>query len=200
MKILTNDTKIKLKKLFEEKKYSKLESLLENFKNLEDLPINFQMIYAVAKALNPKSKVKDYKKSAFFFEKIYLNDKSNLEPLYNLIIVSLKANIYLDLNKHLEEAYQKNKNDLKILEGLSKVNFFLGNMIKATYYYEKLSNLTPHSVNNWTKFLASINYHQNIQQDKYLNYCKKFDQISKPISAVKNKILKKKKIINLGFF
>jgi len=60
--------------------------------------------------------------------------------------------------------------------------------------------LTPNSVNNWTKFLASINYHQNIQQDKYLNYCKKFDQISKPISAVKNKILKKKKIINLGFF
>ena len=200
MKILTNDTKIKLKKLFEEKKYSKLESLLENFKNLEDLPINFQMIYAVAKALNPKSKVKDYKKSAFFFEKIYLNDKSNLEPLYNLIIVSLKANIYLDLNKHLEEAYQKNKNDLKILEGLSKVNFFLGNMIKATYYYKKLSDLTPNSVNNWTKFLASINYHQNIQQDKYLNYCKKFDQISKPISAVKNKKLKKKKIINLGFF
>ena len=200
MKILTNDTKIKLKKLFEEKKYSKLESLLENFKNLEDLPINFQMIYAVAKALNPKSKVKDYKKSAFFFEKIYLNDKSNLEPLYNLIIVSLKANIYLDLNKHLEEAYQKNKNDLKILEGLSKVNFFLGNMIKATYYYEKLSNLTPNSVNNWTKFLASINYHQNIQQDKYLNYCKKFDQISRPFSVVKNKILKKKKIINLGFF
>ena len=200
MKILTNDTKIKIKKLFEEKKYSKLESLLENFKNLEDLPINFQMIYAVAKALNPKSKVKDYKKSAFFFERIYLNDKSNLEPLYNLIIVSLKANIYLDLNKHLEEAYQTNKNDLKILEGLSKVNFFLGNMVKATYYYEKLSNLTPNSVINWTKFLASINYHQNIQQDKYLNYCKKFDQISRPISTVKNKILKKKKIINLGFF
>ena len=71
MKLLTNDTKIKIKKLFEEKKYSKLESLLENFKNLEDLPNNFQMIYAVSKALNPKSKIKDYKKSAFFFEKRY---------------------------------------------------------------------------------------------------------------------------------
>ena len=200
MNDLSKDLLAKIKSLYEQKKFSKLETTVENLKNFENLPINLQMIYAVSKALNPKSKVKDYKKSAFFFEKIYLKDKSNLEPLYNLIIVSLKANIYLDLNKHLEEAYQKNKNDLKILEGLSKVNFFLGNMIRATYYYKKLSDLTPNSVNNWTKFLASINYHQNIQQDKYLNYCKKFDQISRPFSVVKNKILKKKKIINLGFF
>ena len=194
MNDLSKDLLAKIKSLYEQKKFSKLETTVENLKNFENLPINLQMIYAVSKALNPKSKVKDYKKSAFFFEKIYLKDKSNLEPLYNLIIVSLKANIYLDLNKHLEEAYQKNKNDLKILEGLSKVNFFLGNMIKATYYYKKLSDLTPNSVNNWTKFLASINYHQNIQQDKYLNYCKKFDQISRPFSVVKNKILKKKRL------
>ena len=49
------------------------------------------------------------------------------------------------------------------------------------------------SSNNWTKFLGSINYHQNLQQDQYLNYCKKFDKISKPLSPVKNKVLKKKK-------
>ena len=63
MKILTNDTKIKIKKLFEEKKYSKLEIFLENLKNLDHLPTNIQMIYAVSKALNPKSNIQDYKKS-----------------------------------------------------------------------------------------------------------------------------------------
>ena len=200
MKILTNDTKIKIKKLFEEKKYSKLEIFLENLKNLDHLQTNIQMIYAVSKALNPKSNIQDYKKSAFFFEKIFLSDQTNLEPLYNFIIVSLKANMHLRLNNLLEEVYKKHETDLKILEGLSKANFFLGNMIRATSYYEKLSNLTPHSSNNWTKFLGSINYHQNLQQDQYLNYCKKFDKISKPPSPVKNKILKKKNIINLGFF
>ena len=200
MKILTNDTKIKIKKLFEEKKYSKLEIFLENLKNLDHLPTNIQMIYAVSKALNPKSNIQDYKKSAFFFEKIFLSDQTNLEPLYNFIIVSLKANMHLRLNNLLEEVYKKHETDLKILEGLSKANFFLGNMVRATSYYEKLSNLTPHSSNNWTKFLGSINYHQNLQQDQYLNYCKKFDKISKPPSPVKNKILKKKNIINLGFF
>ena len=200
MKILTNDTKIKIKKLFEEKKYSKLEIFLENLKNLDHLPTNIQMIYAVSKALNPKSNIQDYKKSAFFFEKIFLSDQTNLEPLYNFIIVSLKANMHLRLNNLLEEVYKKHETDLKILEGLSKANFFLGNMIRATSYYEKLSNLAPNSSNNWTKFLGSINYHQNLQQDQYLNYCKKFDKISKPPSPVKNKVLKKKSIINLGFF
>ena len=200
MKTLNNDTKTKIKKLFEEKKYSKLEIFLENLKNLDHLPTNIQMIYAVSKALNPKSNIQDYKKSAFFFEKIFLSDQTNLEPLYNFIIVSLKANMHLRLNNLLEEVYKKHETDLKILEGLSKANFFLGNMIRATSYYEKLSNLTPNSSNNWTKFLGSINYHQNLQQDQYLNYCKKFDKISKPQSPVKNKILKKKNIINLGFF
>ena len=200
MKILNNDTKTKIKKLFEEKKYSKLEIFLENLKNLDHLPTNIQMIYAVSKALNPNSKIQDYKKSAFFFEKIFLSDQTNLEPLYNFIIVSLKANMHLRLNNLLEEVYKKHETDLKILEGLSKANFFLGNMVRATSYYEKLSNLTPNSSNNWTKFLGSINYHQNLQQDQYLNYCKKFDKISKPPSPVKNKVLKKKNIINLGFF
>ena len=200
MNDLSKDLLDKIKNLYEQKKFSKLETTIENIKNFEGLPNNLQMIYAVSKALNPNSKIQDYKKSAFFFEKIFLSDQTNLEPLYNFIIVSLKANMHLRLNNLLEEVYKKHETDLKILEGLSKANFFLGNMVRATLYYEKLSNLTPNSSNNWTKFLGSINYHQNLQQDQYLNYCKKFDKISKPLSPVKNKVLKKKNIINLGFF
>ena len=200
MNDLSKDLLDKIKNLYEQKKFSKLETTIENIKNFEGLPTNLQMIYAVSKALNPNSKIQDYKKSAFFFEKIFLSDQTNLEPLYNFIIVSLKANMHLRLNNLLEEVYKKHETDLKILEGLSKANFFLGNMVRATSYYEKLSNLTPNSSNNWTKFLGSINYHQNLQQDQYLNYCKKFDKISKPLSPVKNKVLKKKNIINLGFF
>ena len=156
------------------------------------------MIYEAFKSIESKnSKIQDYKKSAFFFEKIFLSDQTNLEKnftLYNFIIVSLKANMHLRLNNLLEEVYKKHETDLKILEGLSKANFFLGNMVRATSYYEKLSNLTPNSSNNWTKFLGSINYHQNLQQDQYLNYCKKFDKISKPLSPVKNKVIKFLKI------
>ena len=200
MNDLSQDLLAKIKILYEQKKYSKLETTIEKLNNLVDLPSNLQMIYAVSKALNPKSKIKDYEKSAFFFEKVYLKDKSNLEPLYNLIIVSLKANMHSNLNTYLEDIYKYKKNDPKILEGLCKTNIFLGNMIKATFYYEQLVELVPDSPSNWTKFLASINYHQNIKQDLYLRYCKKFDNTPKPISMVEKLIKKRKKIINLGFF
>ena len=107
MNDLSKDLLVKIKNLYEQKKYSKLETIIENFKNFEDLPVNIQMTYAASKALNPKSKINDYKKSAFLFEKIYLKDKSNLEPLYNLIIVSLKANLFSNLNSYLEEVHKK---------------------------------------------------------------------------------------------
>jgi protein O-GlcNAc transferase len=200
MNDLSKDLLVKIKSLYQNKKYSKLETTLENLKNLEGLPNNLQMIYAVSKALNPKSKINDYKKSALFFEKIYLKDKSNLEPLYNLIIVSLKANMHLKLKSLLEDIYKQQKKDPKILEGLSKTNFFLGNMTKATFYYKELINLRPNYINDWTKFLGSVNYHQNISQNDYLKYCKKFDKLLKPEGISNEKPLKKNTKITLGFF
>ena len=109
MNDLSKDLLDKIKNLYEQKKFSKLETTIENIKNFEGLPTNLQMIYAVSKALNPNSKIQDYKKSAFLFEKIFLSDQTNLEPLYNFIIVSLKANMHLRLNNLLEEVYKNMK-------------------------------------------------------------------------------------------
>ena len=178
MKALNNDLRNKIKKFYHEKNYSKLEELLEKFENFDELPVSFLMIYAVSKALNPKSKIDDFNKSAYYFEKIYRSNEENLEPLYNLIIVSLKSKRFSNLNNILEKAYLKNKDDTKIIEGLAKTNFFLGNLSKATFFYEKLIKLKPSFFEGWTKFLGSINYHQNIDQKQYLDFCKKFDDLT----------------------
>ena len=91
MQNLKGESIDKIKKLYLEKNYSKLEKLIESLKSFDKLPTDILMIYAVSKAMNPKSKTNDYTKAAFYFEKIYNSNKSNLEPLYNFIIVSLKA-------------------------------------------------------------------------------------------------------------
>ena len=67
MNDLSKDLLDKIKNLYKQKKFSKLETTIENLKNFKDLPVNLQMIYAVSKALNPRSKIQDYKRSAFFF-------------------------------------------------------------------------------------------------------------------------------------
>jgi protein O-GlcNAc transferase len=175
MTTLINELKIKINKFYQEKNYSELEKLIESLKNFDQLPISILMTYAVSKALNPKSKTNDYKKAAFYFEKIYKIDEDNLEPLYNLIIVSLKAKKFTDLNNLLENVYLKNKNDPKIIEGLAKTNFFLGNMSKATFFNEELIKVRTNFFEGWTKYLGSINYHQDLDQKNYLYLCKKFD-------------------------
>ena len=200
MKAINNDLKNKIKKFYHEKNYSKLEELLEKLENFDELPVSFLMIYAVSKALNPKSKIDDFNKSAYYFEKIYRSNEKNLEPLYNLIIVSLKSKRFSNLNNILEKAYLKNKNDTKIIEGLAKTNFFLGNLSKATFFYEKLIKLNPSFFEGWTKFLGSINYHQNIDQKQYLDFCKKFDDLTVDREIkLKQRNINIDEKINIGF-
>ena len=200
MNVLNDDLKDKIKKFYIQKNYSKLEKLLEKLENLDDLPTSFLMIYAVSKALNPKSKLKDFKISSYYFEKIYRSNEKNLEPLYNLIIVSLKAKKFLNLKKILEKLYPDNKNDPKIIEGLAKTNFFLGNLSKATFFYEELIKLKPNFIEGWTKFLGSINYHQKIDQKEYLDFCKKFNDLSiEEEQKLKLRNISSNEKINIGF-
>ncbi len=197
--ILSTDLIIKLKKLFNEKKFTEINFIIESLGDLKKLPNNILNLYAVSKALNPNSNINDFKLSAYFFEKIYSADKSNREAFYNLIVTSVKAIHFSYLDKHLIDEYNKNKDDPKILEGLAKMNFFYNNMKEASIYYEKLVSLKPEYANVWSSFIASLNYHYHYDQKKYLEFCKKFNETLK-IEAEDFKIsLKKNKKIRIGF-
>ena len=197
--ILSTDLIIKLKKLFTEKKFTEIEFSIESLGELKKLPNNILNLYAVSKALNPNSKIDDFKLSAYCFEKIYLADKSNREVFYNLIVTSVKAVDYTYLEKHLIEEYKKDKENPKILEGLAKMNFFYNNMKEASIYYEKLVSLKPEYANVWSSFIASLNYHYHYDQKKYLEFCKKFDETIKiETDNFKFNLIKNKKI-KIGF-
>ena len=197
--ILSTDLIIKLKKLFTEKKFTEIEFSIESLGELKKLPNNILNLYAVSKALNPNSKIEDFKLSAYCFEKIYLADKSNREVFYNLIVTSVKAVDYTYLEKHLIEEYKKDKENPKILEGLAKMNFFYNNMKEASIYYEKLVSLKPEYANVWSSFIASLNYHYHYDQKKYLEFCRKFDETIKiETDNFKFNLIKNKKI-KIGF-
>ena len=177
--ILSTDQKIKLKQLFENKKFSEIEYFVESLGDIKKLPSNILNIYATSKALNQNSKIDDYKLSAYCFEKIYLENNTNREAFYNLIIVSVKATNFDYLEKHITKEYNLNNKDPKILEGLAKMHFFYNNMEKASFFYEKLLEINPNFNNIWSSFLASLNYHNKYDQKKYLEFCNKFDQFLK---------------------
>jgi len=195
---LKKDLEFKINQYFKEKKFTKIEKEIKKLGSFENLSPKFLAYYALSKSLNSNSTKSDFQEAAYLFEKIYNINQNNVEAIYNLIICATKAELYLYLKDFLEKIYKNFSNDLKINEGLSKVNFYLGNTILATKYYKKILEINPNNQDFWSKFLASNNYNQVYSQKEYLVWCKKFDNISKPkvISEIK---VKKKDKINLGF-
>jgi len=195
---LKKDLEFKINQYFKEKKFTKIEKEIKKLGSFENLSPKFLAYYALSKSLNSNSTKSDFQEAAYLFEKIYNINQNNVEAIYNFIICATKAELYLYLKDFLEKIYENFPNDLKINEGLSKVNFYLGNTTLATKYYKKILEINPNNQDFWSKFLASNNYNQVYSQEEYLVWCKKFDNISKPkvISEIK---VKKKDKINLGF-
>jgi len=195
---LKKDLEFKINQYFKEKKFTKIEKEIKKLGSFENLSPKFLAYYALSKSLNSNSTKSDFQEAAYLFEKIYNINQNNVEAIYNLIICATKAELYLYLKDFLEKIYKNFSNDLKINEGLSKVNFYLGNTILATKYYKKILEINPNNQDFWSKFLASNNYNQVYSQEEYLVWCKKFDNISKPKVSSEIKVKKKDKI-NLGF-
>ena len=200
---LHKDQKIKLKRLFDKKNYSKFEAQIEKLGSIENLPTYLKMGYAGSKVLNPNSKKEDYLNATIIFEKIYSKDKSNTEALYNLILSSLKAEVCKYVLSHLLDFYKKNQKDPKVVEGLARIYFQLDNMNLSVKFFKILTELNPVSTVDGGRltYLASMNYPSNINQKDYYNECIKlgeaFERYSKlPKYNYKNFINKK---IKVGF-
>ena len=200
---LSKDQKIKLKRLFEKKNYSKFEKQVEKLGLIENLPTYLKMGYAGSKILNPNSKKEDFLTASIIFEKIYSKDKSNLEALYNLILSSLKAEICSYVLPHLLDFYKRNKKDLKVVEGLARIYFQLDNMDLSVKFFKKLIDLNPTSTIDGGRltYLASMNYPSNINQKDYYGECiklgEKFEKYSYLPTYIDKKTLNKK--AKIGF-
>ena len=142
-------------------------------------------------ALNPSSKKEDFVKGAYFFEKIYSQDKNNLEALYNLIIVSIRCGVYNYVTHHLIERHKTNNKDQKVIEALSKINFVLGNISESVHYLSKLIKINPNYPLAFEEYIISLNYISDKSQEEYFKQALEFDQLPKincePFIKINNK-------------
>ena len=184
MSELNSEFKSYLKQLFTEKNFSKLEYELETLGEIKNLPENIIYLYAISKTLNLNSKTEDYKKALDLLISIFEKNKKNLEVLYNLILVSLKAKSYFKVKKFLEDNLKENSDDDKILEGLAKINYVLGNVDESVNHYKKLFELNPQRTTSRLSFLATLNYTTSISQEKYFEECKKYSELLEKNSQI----------------
>ena len=194
---LDQDIKKKFLGFLNNKQYSKLEFEISLLGNIDEQNPILIMFYASSKALNPMSKTDDLIEASRLFEKIYLMKKNNnigtpdnLEPLLNMIFLSLKTKIYRNVLPLALEALQNNRHNEKLIEGLAIINVHIANITESIKYYKLLFQINNKKTIGRIPFLTCLNYASNVGQEYYLSECFKYSKILE-----KDLILKETKTI-----
>ena len=189
---------LNIKKFWSEKKYDDLEKSIEELGELEKLPNAILIFYTTSKLLNSNSKKEDYLVAAKYLNKMYSSDTKKKINLNNLIIASIRANNFSYVERYLHDEYSKDPNNPNVLEGLSKMAYSKSNIEEASKYFGEYAAVMKTNFKIWSSYLSIASLNGFLSQDKYLEICKKIDEISLVKSEVPLKKIKED-IIKVGF-
>ena len=156
------------------KKFKTLQFEIEMLGDVEKQHPSIIFFYANSIYLNESSEIKDLIYASFLFEKIYIKNKDNLKPLYGMMAASFKTKVFKNVLPLVLEAYQKNKDDVVLIEGLARINRYLANKDVAIKLFKKLYQILPEKMEGRLPFISSFNYTSNTTQEQYMDECLKY--------------------------
>ena len=171
MNDLNKDLIKKFLNYLDNKQYERLQFEVEMIGDVEDQHPLTIFYYASSIFLRETSKNKDLLYASELFEKVYSLNKKNLQSLYNMIAVSFRTKVFKNVLPLTLKAYEKNKDDVKLIEGLARINFYLGNRKDSLRLFKILYKLLPNKVEGRLPFISSLNYTSGISQQEYINEC-----------------------------
>ena len=171
MNDLNKDLSKKLLNYLEKKQFERLQFDVEMLGNIDDQHPLIIFYYAASIYFKETSTQKELLRSSALFEKVYLLNKKNLQALYNMIAVSFKTKEFKNVLNLTLEAFEENNNDNKLIEGLARINFYLGNKRKCIKLFRKLYKNLPNKIEGRLPFISSFNYTSGISQEEYLQEC-----------------------------
>tara|TARA_B100001057_G_scaffold206186_1_gene206889 strand:+ start:438 stop:2102 length:1665 start_codon:yes stop_codon:yes gene_type:complete len=176
MSDLNQDLINKFIKFLSQKQYKRLKFEIDLLGDIESQHPIIIFYYASAIALDHSSKNEELSSAADLFEKIYLL-KKDLQSLYNMIAISFKTKIFNRVLPYILKEYKKNEKDLNLLEGLAKINLFMGNNLESIKFFGKLFELDPKRKDYRLSYIGTFNYVSNYDQTEYLKISKKYTQV-----------------------
>lgn len=200
MVLLSNEQKVKLQKLYQEKKFLELEFEIESISDFKSRSSFLSKLLGVAK-LKKKSKTeKDWTSAKELFLDAYNKDRNDIDALCNYANVSIKTRDYDDALKKLIEKKNLGYN-FKINEVLARLYSFESKIDKAINLYNEIEKNNDLTQETASYFLASMNYLSNFSQEKYLYLCKKINDNFKIPQEELDKLIefKLEKDFKIGF-
>ena len=206
---LDQDIKKKLRNLLISKQYTSLEFEIELMGNIDEQHPLLIMFYASSKTLNPMSKIDDLIEASRLYEKVYLMNKKKdniptpptLEPLLNMIYLSIRTKIFRNVLPLALEAFKHNKLNEKLIDGLAIINSLLANNSEAIKYFKLLFQVNERRLDGRAPLLCCLNYASGTSQDYYFEECLKYSKILERnlISTEEKQVPKKNTKIKIAF-
>ena len=175
MTLLSNEQKIKLQQLYNNKKFAELELEIEFISDFKTRSAFLSNLLGVVKLKKISKKDKDWSDARELFLDAHNKDPNYIDALCNYAHISVKLRDYEIAYKKLIERKKKEYNP-KINEALARIYFFEGEIDKELDLFKE--NEKNGDLNNITAshLLTSMNYSSNFDQKDYLNYCKIVDK------------------------
>lgn len=190
---LNQDLAKKFHNFLDNKQYERLLFEAEMLGNIEEQDPLVIFYYASAIYLKETSKEKDLLYASSLFKKVHLTSNNHLQSLYNMIAVSFKTRVFNSVLPLALKAYELNNNDVKLIEGLARIHFYLGNRKESIKLFRKLYEVLPEKLEGRLPFISSFNYSSGISQEEYLKECLNYTSlIERKINISKEKFEFKK--------
>ena len=120
---LNQDLAKKFLKFLDTKQYKRLQFEADMIGEIENQHPLIIFYYASAIYLQDSSTNEELIYASSLFEKVYLLKKTAIQPLQNMIVISFKTKQYKKVMDYALEAYERNKQNVILIEGLARMNF-----------------------------------------------------------------------------
>ena len=174
MSDLQKDLADKFYNLLHNKQYERLQFEVDMLGSIEKQHSLVKFYYASSIFLKEASKEKELLLASDLFEEVHLSNKNHLQSLYNMIAVSFKTKVFRKVLPLALKAFEKNPDDTKLIEGIARIHFYLGNRKESIQLFRQLYNKLPDKIEGRFPFVSSLNYSSGISQEEYLKECLEF--------------------------
>ena len=209
--VLSQDLKSQLKKLFEEKKFSEVELLIENSIKDEDKSSGILNLLGASKVNKNKKDKANLISGLRDFERGYIKEKetkNGLICLQNFIKTSVDlydlddSDLILDkVFKNFDEAINFWKYDKKLLIEMIRVFRRLNDVDNIVVLYEDIIKNKDFTVGNLCSYIYFKNFQKDWSQKKFYEYGKFLDSQTAvtEVEQQQKNINSKKEKIKIGF-
>lgn len=166
--------------LLDNKQFHKLQLEIEKMGDIKEQHPLVIFYYACSIYLQIPVNNSEKKNNALLFaselfEIVYKYNTKNLQPIYNMMAISFKTKVFKNVLPLALMAYENNNSDTQLIEGLARINFYIGNVEVSVNLFKTLYKHLPEKIEWRDQYVSSLNYVSNITQQEYLKECLNFN-------------------------